>query len=84
MSKLKEYLEFPLDYLFKIIGENTGAFSEDTLNIFREKDKIEYDVTISKKETFKSISIKVYIENYEELEGFYVKIKNLKGLKYHL
>ena len=84
MSNLKEYLEFPLDYTFKIIGENTGEFSESALNIFRDKGDFKHHTTVSKNNTFKSISVTVYVEDYEELESFYVKIKALKGLKYHL
>lgn len=84
MSNLKEYLEFPLDYTFKIIGENTGDFSESALNLFRDKGDFKHQVTVSKNGTFKSISVTVHLEDYEELEHFYGKIKALKGLKYHL
>jgi putative lipoic acid-binding regulatory protein len=84
MSNLREQLEFPLDYTFKIIGENTDTFTENTLNIFREKENFDHSINISKNGTFKSISVTVFIENYDELYDFYVKIKKLEGLKYHL
>jgi putative lipoic acid-binding regulatory protein len=84
MSQIKDYLEFPVDYVYKIIGENTDRFLEDTLNIFREKNKMKHSVKISKNGNFKSITVYVRLENSDELEFFYGKIKELKGLKYHL
>ena len=84
MSQIKDFLEFPVDYTYKVIGENTDRFLEDTLNIFREKETMSHEVKTSKNGNFKSISIYVRLENSEELESFYGKIKELKGLKYHL
>ncbi len=84
MSSIKDLLEFPVDYSYKIIGENTDDFLEDALNIFREKGEFRHEVKISKNGSFKSITVYVKLENSDELEFFYGKIKELKGLKYHL
>jgi len=83
-EKLRDMIEFPVLYTFKAMGLNNEKFINDTKKVFEGKS-IESLVEIpSKKGNYVSLSVTVEVTDFEELQSFYISIKNISGLKYHL
>ena len=83
MSILKDHLEFPQDFTFKIIGDQTPEFECSVENIFVPYPERAIAPKISTGSKYVSYSITVRLENYEELESLYQKISTLNGLKFY-
>ena len=88
-SNLKDLINFPVDYEFKIIGKS------DILNIEYIAGQIEIIINRilsrkdirkreSTKKTYSSYSVKVYLEEYNELEKIYEFLKSQKSISYYL
>ena len=83
MSILKEHLEFPQDFTFKVIGDNTPHFEFDVEEIFVSYPERIITAKISANQKYISYSVAVRLESYEELEALYAKISALRGLKFY-
>jgi len=83
-SNMEEMLEFPLLYTYKAMGENNDDFIEDIKNVFKSAYIQDFRETKSSKGTYTSVSVTVTVNNFDELQDTYKKIKAVKGLKYHL
>jgi hypothetical protein len=81
---MKEMIEFPTIFTFKAMGENTEDFKKDIKEIFTRHETAMITENISTKATYTSISITVEVVDFEELQNIYTKIKETKGLKFHL
>ena len=86
---LKDLLSFPVDYNFKIMGK------ADTINIKNILEKIETIIkkTIKKeavtlkessKQKYKSYSVQIHLENYNQLEDIYTFLKSEESVLYYL
>jgi putative lipoic acid-binding regulatory protein len=83
MSVLKEHLEFPLDFTFKIVGDKTEQFDFDVKEVFSDYPEKTIAPKISSNGAYISYSVTVYLESYEALESLYTRISTLNGLKFH-
>jgi putative lipoic acid-binding regulatory protein len=81
---MKEYLEFPLIYTFKIVGINSSWFEEAVRGIFADYSDVSLVINISSGSKYISISATALIKSYEELEETYTKISQVEGLKFHV
>ena len=88
-SNLKDLINFPVDYEFKIIGKS------DKLDIEYIAGQIEFIIKRnlpgegirkreSSKKTYISYSVKVYLEEYNELEKIYEFLKSQETISYYL
>jgi putative lipoic acid-binding regulatory protein len=83
-DSMKEMMQFPTIFTFKAMGENTDFFKNDIKDIFRMHENAEITENVSSKGTYTSLSVTVEIISFDELQNIYTKIKQTKGLKYHL
>jgi putative lipoic acid-binding regulatory protein len=88
-STFKDLINFPVDYEFKIIGKS------DRLDIEYIAGQIEEIIKRnlsregirkreSTKKTYSSYSVKVYLEEYNELEKIYEFLKSQETISYYL
>jgi len=83
-QNMEEMIDFPVLYTFKAMGEKSKQFESDIESLFVMKEIDSIIKKESSKGTYLSISVTVEIEDINELESYYKKIKSVKGLKYHL
>lgn len=84
MSKIKEYIDFPTIFTFKIVGDNIPGFTfgvEEMFNAYVEKSIVPTESANSK---YISLSVTVELKSYEELESAYEKISKLRGLRFYV
>ncbi|MCA1927843.1 MAG: DUF493 domain-containing protein [Calditerrivibrio sp.] len=83
-NKIEEMLSFPVIYTFKIVGNNSSEFINDVEDIVNKKQILDKTINLSSSGKYISFGITIEIESYEELKGYYVLIKGVKGLRYYL
>ncbi len=68
-------IQFPCDFLIKIIGKNTSSFESDILNIAQQfyPEITEQAMTsqMSKTGIYRSLSLSVYAKDQATLDGLY-------------
>ncbi|MDR2883862.1 MAG: DUF493 domain-containing protein [Deferribacteraceae bacterium] len=84
MSNIKDYIEFPVIYTFKIVGDNEPKFITAIKGIFSGYEGAEFVINLSSGAKYASISATTEIKNYEELESVYKQIAATEGLKFHV
>lgn len=77
--KDKSLIQFPTDYVFKIMGESSPEFEQDVLAILHSYfPKIAEGALVykySQGNKYLSISATVYAENFEQIEQSYRALK---------
>lgn len=77
--KNKDLIQFPTDYLFKVMGEACLEFEQEILMIlhaqFPNMSEGSLKLTYSKSNKYLSISATVYAERFEQLELTYRAFK---------
>jgi putative lipoic acid-binding regulatory protein len=77
--KDKDLIQFPADYMFKIMGEACPEFEQDVLSVlhaqFPNMTEGSIKLTYSKGNKYLSISATVYAERFEQLELTYQALK---------
>lgn len=81
---LKELQKFPDNFLFKIVGDNTEKFVASVHQIFDQKESATFSLKESSNNKYISISVRVELWQYKELEELYEKISKLEGLKFYV
>ncbi len=77
--KDKNLIQFPTDYMFKIMGEPSPEFEQDVLAILHKhfpkitEGALQYKYSQGNK--YLSISATVYAENFEQIEHTYRDLK---------
>lgn len=84
MSVLKEHLNFPLIYTFKIVGDNTQMLDESVGEIFACYECPEISNKTSSADKYKSYSVTVEISSYDELENVYTQISKLDTVRFYV
>jgi len=79
-----ENLEYPVIYTYKMVGEDSEEFRTQAKNCFAMKEIHNESEKGSSSGKYVSISITVEVSNYNEMQTIYGRIKDIKGLKYHL
>ncbi|MDR2400084.1 MAG: DUF493 domain-containing protein [Deferribacteraceae bacterium] len=80
---MKKLLKFPLDYTFKIIGEDTPPFCSAVEEIFSPYGKSAL-MEARQKGKYISYSVTLYLKDYSELEGIYAAVSKAEGLKFYI
>ncbi len=88
-SNLKDLVKFPIDYEFKIIGKADildidYIAKELQLIINRDLSREGIKKRESSKKTYISYSVKIYLEEYNELEKIYAFLKSQESISYYL
>ena len=84
MPSIKDLLEFPTIYTFKIIGQAGHSFTKKVKKIFADKKEATFVELPSKKGNYIGLSVTTDIETYEELERIYKAISQLKEIKFYI
>jgi putative lipoic acid-binding regulatory protein len=80
---LKSLLEFPLDYTFKIIGEDIPPFRsavEEAFESYGERALIE----TKRKGKYISYSVTLFLKEYDEMERLYTAVSKAPGLRFYI
>lgn len=88
-SNLKDLVKFPVDYEFKIIGKSdkldieyiAGQIELITSRNFSREGIRKREST---KKTYSSYSVKIYLEEYNELQHIYEFFKSQESISYYL
>ncbi|KAA0259487.1 DUF493 domain-containing protein [Deferribacter autotrophicus] len=83
-QKIKDLIDFPVIYTFKIIGVNSDSFILDVEGIFSQKEILSLKWEKSRLNKYISATVIVEISNEDELIAYYEKIKAIKEVKYFL
>ena len=86
--KDKDLIQFPSDYIFKIMGKPCPEFEQEVLTIlhaqFPHMTEGSLKFTYSKGNKYLSISATVYAERFEQLEITYLALKSNPRVLYYL
>ncbi|MDH2924671.1 hypothetical protein EV693_10890 [Nicoletella semolina] len=82
-KKLKDLLEFPCDFTFKVVGQNRDGLVEDVINTVQQYAKGDYRPRESKssKGTYNSISVDIHAQNIEQIETLYAELAKISGVR---
>ena len=83
-NSMKELIEFPTIFTFKAMGENTDDFRNNIREVFSVHTVEAVAENVSTKGTYTAISVTVSVNDFDEMQNIYTKIKQTKGLKYHI
>ena len=81
---MREYIDFPTIYTFKIIGDTNSPFAHAVEELFASYAEKSIVPQASSGAKYLSLSVTVELGDYEELEALYGKIAGLPGLKFHV
>lgn len=82
-AKLKDLLEFPCSFTFKVVGASREGLIDDVVAEVQKVIKGDYNPTRkeSGKGTYHSVSITVTAENIEQIETLYTDLAKIDGVK---
>lgn len=81
-QKLKDLLEFPCDFTFKVVGASRDGLVEDVYNVAKNVAHCETPtLKESGKGTYHSVSVKIRAENIEQVETLYTELAKIDGVK---
>lgn len=82
-KKLKDLLEFPCNFTFKVVGMKRDDLAQDVVKMMSEYAKVidEPKVQPSAKGTYESVSLTMRAENIEQVETLYKKLAEIDGVK---
>jgi putative lipoic acid-binding regulatory protein len=80
----EQLIDFPCDYTFKAMGVSGEDFSSAILSAVRQFALVSQDavhIRPSGKGNYQSVSVLVWLENYQQLTDIYARMKTVTGLK---
>ncbi|CAM3814814.1 DUF493 family protein YbeD [Avibacterium gallinarum] len=82
-KQLKDLLEFPCDFTFKVVGANRPDLADDVIAVVQKYAKGDYNPreNVSGKGTYKSISVDIVAENIEQVETLYSELAKINGVR---
>ncbi|EHK90934.1 DUF493 family protein YbeD [Aggregatibacter actinomycetemcomitans] len=82
-QKLKDLLEFPCDFTFKVVGAARPDLVYDVVQVVHKTIKGDYNPSMkeSGKGTYHSVSITVRAENIEQIETLYKELAAIDGVR---
>ncbi|GJH43730.1 DUF493 family protein YbeD [Pasteurella canis] len=82
-AKLKDLLEFPCAFTFKVVGNNRSDLVDDVVAMVQKYAKGDYNPRqqISSKGTYNSVSIDIVAENIEQVETLYEELAKIDGVR---
>ncbi|MDP9500493.1 DUF493 family protein YbeD [Bisgaard Taxon 45] len=82
-AKLKDLLEFPCPFTFKVVGTNRADLIDDVVVVVQKHAKGDYNPRqqLSSKGTYNSVSIDIIAEHIEQVEVLYVELAKIDGVR---
>lgn len=82
-KQLKDLLEFPCSFTFKVVGKNRADLIDDVVMVTQKYAKGDYNPrqNISSKGTYNSISVDIIAENIEQVEILYTELAKIDGVR---
>lgn len=82
-AKLKDLLEFPCPFTFKVVGVNREGLMDDVVAEVQKVVKGDYNPTLkeSGKGTYHSVSITITAETIEQVETLYAELAKIDGVR---
>lgn len=82
-KKLKDLLEFPCAFTFKVVGTKRETLMDDVVAEVQKVVKGDYHPTAkeSGKGTYLSVSITIQAENIEQVESLYTNLAKIDGVR---
>ncbi|WP_310549501.1 DUF493 family protein YbeD [Pasteurella multocida] len=82
-AKLKDLLEFPCAFTFKVVGANRADLIDDVVLVVQKYAKGDYNPRqqLSSKGTYNSVSIDIIAEHIEQVEVLYVELAKIDGVR---
>ena len=82
-QKLKDLLEFPCSFTFKVVGEAREGLVEDVVAEVHKVIPGDYapELKESGKGTYHSVSIAIRAENIEQVETLYKTLAEIQGVR---
>ena len=82
-AQLKDLLDFPCPFTFKVVGANRPDLIDDVMSITQTYAKGDYNPRehISSKGTYNSVSVDIIAENIEQVETLYVELAKINGVR---
>lgn len=82
-AKLKDLLEFPCPFTFKVVGVKRETLIDDVVAQVQKVVKGDYNPTLkeSGKGTYHSVSITITAENIEQIETLYTELAKIDGVR---
>lgn len=82
-AKLKNLLEFPCAFTFKVVGANRADLIDDVVVVVQKYAKGDYNPRqqLSSKGTYNSVSIDIIAEHIEQVEVLYVELAKIDGVR---
>ncbi len=82
-AQLKDLLDFPCAFTFKVVGANRADLIDDVVAVTQKYAKGDYNPReqISSKGTYNSVSIDIIAENIEQVETLYAELAKINGVR---
>lgn len=82
-QKLKDLLEFPCSFTFKVVGAAREGLIDDVVSEVQKVVKGDYNPSLkeSGKGTYHSVSITIQAENIEQVEILYTDLAKIEGVR---
>lgn len=82
-AKLKDLLEFPCNFTFKVVGTHRDNLVDDVVFVTQQYAKGDYNPRQqrSSKGTYNSVSIDILAENIEQVETLYSELAKISGVR---
>lgn len=82
-QQLKDLLEFPCAFTFKVVGKNRPDLVDDVVAVTQKYAKGDYNPreNVSSKGTYNSVSIDIRAENIEQVETLYAELAKIDGVR---
>ncbi|SDL50690.1 hypothetical protein SAMN05660860_00805 [Geoalkalibacter ferrihydriticus] len=85
--RAEDLLNFPCDHLFKAMGPNSVIFIEKVRRAVAETVPIAEDAVktrASTKGNYLSVTVRVHLENFDQLTRIYASLRKIDELKFLL
>lgn len=82
-AQLKDLLDFPCNFTFKVVGANRPDLIDDVVHITQKYAKGDYNPRqqTSSKGTYNSVSIDIVAENIEQVETLYTELAKINDVR---
>lgn len=82
-QKLKDLLEFPCAFTFKVVGVKRDGLVDDVVSEVQKVVKGDYNPSVkeSAKGTYDSVSITLNADNIEQIETLYETLAKIDGVR---
>ena len=78
-------IQFPCDFLVKVMGKNTPAFNEAVVGVVKDAfpniTEQSFSNRLSKNGGYLSISISLYVSSKSDLDALYTQLSAIEGVK---